>query len=81
MKHYTGVLLWSRHGDIALFGSFNYLLLTIKFTAEISDKEIIVPGKRLRRESILSMCMYFKPRQNLPIGKGFIKGEASLKTS
>ena len=47
-------------GTLHYFGYFNYLLLTIKSSAEISDTEITFLRKRLNRKSILSMCMYFR---------------------
>ena len=53
-------------GTLHCFGYFNYLLLTIKFTAEISDTESLTfLDKRLRRESVLGMCVYFKPTESI----------------
>ena len=64
---------------------------TIKFTAEISDKETtfldtyIYKGARFERDAILDVRTHFKPTETFqfshfkschPQGKGFIKGEA-----
>ena len=56
---------------------------TIKFTAEISEKEInfldttIFKGERFFKNSVLDVCTHFKPTEQAPsVRKGFIKGEA-----
>ena len=43
---------------------FNYLTLTIKFTAEIPDTEVTYLDTTLKRELILGMFMNFKPTES-----------------
>ena len=81
-QHSTRPLLWKRYIDDVFslwdtnreeINNFiehaNNYHPTIKFTADISDKEIIFldtciyKGARFEKESILDMCTYFKPTE------------------